>query len=206
MNKWIAIPVIAVLAVVTVAGGYFLWQQTTKLGEAQAEIVTLEDNVSTLEGNVSTLQGKLTDSEAEVSDLEVEVSDLEGKASDLSSELEEKQQQLGDVQRIVDSLAPKVQMQQLLGEFSNKRGRTLLENPTLTHSEWRRFVMDEFRMDMAKYLKAVDDPALRVGYEKAIIWEVDGWHIHLEEFDKLLTFLSELIEVDINELQAALAD
>jgi len=155
---------------------------------------------------LQSVKSQLNSAQAEVSDLEVEVSDLEGKASDLSSELEEKQQQLGDVQRIVDSLAPKVQMQQLLGEFSNKRGRTLLENPTLTHSEWRRFVMDEFRMDMAKYLEAVDDYALRVGYEKAIIWEVDGWHIHLEEFDKLLTFLSELIEVDINELQAALAD
>jgi len=49
MNKWIAIPVITVLAIALIGGGYFLWQQTDKLGDAEDEIVVLEDNVSSLE-------------------------------------------------------------------------------------------------------------------------------------------------------------
>ncbi len=52
MNKWIAIPVITILAVGIFAGVYFLWQQTSNLGEAESEIVALEGNVATLEGNV----------------------------------------------------------------------------------------------------------------------------------------------------------
>ncbi len=46
MNKWIAIPVIATLAVGIIVGGYFLLQQNNKLTEAESEIVALEGNVS----------------------------------------------------------------------------------------------------------------------------------------------------------------
>ncbi|MBA7697640.1 hypothetical protein ES703_106307 [subsurface metagenome] len=82
MNKWIAIPVITVLAVGIIAGGYFLWQQTSKLGDAESEIVTLEGDVSTLEGNVSTLEG-------DISTLEGNVSTLEGNVSTLETDLAE---------------------------------------------------------------------------------------------------------------------
>ena len=80
MNKWIAIPVIAVLAVGLIVGGYFLWQQTSKLGEAESEIVALEGDVSALEGDVATLEG-------DVSTLEGDVSTLEGNVSTLESDL-----------------------------------------------------------------------------------------------------------------------
>ncbi len=83
MNKWIAIPVIAVLAVGIIVGGYFLWQQTDKLGEAESEIVALEGNVSTLEGDVSTLEGDVLTLEGDVSTLEGNVSTLEGNVSTL---------------------------------------------------------------------------------------------------------------------------
>ncbi len=83
MNKWVVIPVIAILAVGLIVGGYFLWQQTDKLGESESEIVALEGNVSTLEGTVSTLQGQLADSEATVATLEGNVSTLEGEVSTL---------------------------------------------------------------------------------------------------------------------------
>ena len=77
MNKWIAIPVIAVLAIGIIVGGYFLWQQNNKLAdtltEAESEIVTLEGNVSTLEGNVSTLEGNVSTLEGELADSDAEV-------------------------------------------------------------------------------------------------------------------------------------
>ncbi len=89
MNKWIAIPVIAVLAVGIIVGGYFLWQQTDKLGEAESEIVTLEGSVSILEGNVSTLEGNVSTLEGNVSTLEGNVSTLEGNVSTLGTDLAE---------------------------------------------------------------------------------------------------------------------
>ncbi len=80
MKKWIAIPVIAILAVGVIVCGVFLWQQTTKLGDAQTEIVTLEGDVATLEGDVATLEG-------DVATLEGNVATLEGTVSTLSAEL-----------------------------------------------------------------------------------------------------------------------
>ena len=77
MNKWIAIPVITILAFGIIAGGYFLWQQTSNLGEAESEIVALEGNVATLEGNVSTLEGNISTLEGNISTLEGNVSTLE---------------------------------------------------------------------------------------------------------------------------------
>jgi len=82
MNKRVAIPVITVLAVGVIATGYFVVQQSNKLGEAGSEIVALEENVSALEENVSTL-------EESGSVLEVELSDLEAKVSTLEAALEE---------------------------------------------------------------------------------------------------------------------
>lgn len=144
--------------------------------------------------------------QAELESVKSQLNSAQAEVSDLSSELEKRQGQLEDVQQILDSLEPKLQMQQLLGEYINKQGWSWLESPDFTWSEWVDFARDEFRIDMAKYLDAVDDPALRVRYENAVIWEADSWTTDFEEFDKLLTFLSELIEADTNELQAALAD
>jgi septal ring factor EnvC (AmiA/AmiB activator) len=77
MNKWIAIPVISVLAVAVIGGGYFLWQQISKLGDAESEIITLEDNVAALEGEVASLEGNVAALEGDVAGLEGDVSTLE---------------------------------------------------------------------------------------------------------------------------------
>ncbi|MBT9141475.1 MAG: Peptidyl-prolyl cis-trans isomerase B [Dehalococcoidia bacterium] len=89
MNKWIAIPVIAVLVIGIIVIGYFLWQQTDKLEEAESEIVALE-------GNVSALQTNLTESEATVSSLgaqlavaNAEIVALEGNVAALQTNLTE---------------------------------------------------------------------------------------------------------------------
>ena len=73
MNKWIAIPVITVLAIAVIVTGYFVVQQANKLREAESEIVALEDSASTLEDNVSLQEGKLTDLEAKLSTLETDL-------------------------------------------------------------------------------------------------------------------------------------
>jgi len=88
MNKWIAIPVIAVLAVALIVVGVFLWQQTDKLGEARDDIAALEDNVATLEGNVADLEGDLAATQSELAatrtGLAVTLSDLAATQSDLA--------------------------------------------------------------------------------------------------------------------------
>ncbi len=111
MNKWIAVPVITILAVGIIVGGYFLWQQTSKLGEAESEIVALEGNVSTLEGNVSTLEGNvatletdLAESEATVSTLEGNVSTLEGNVSTLEGNVSTLETDLAESEATVSTL------------------------------------------------------------------------------------------------------
>lgn len=92
MNKWIAIPVIAVLAVGLIVGGYFLLQQNNKLTddlkEADAEIVALEGDVSTLEGDVSTLEGDVSTLEGTVSTLQTDLTGSEAEVSTLEADLE----------------------------------------------------------------------------------------------------------------------
>ncbi len=94
MNKWIAIPVIAVLAVGVIVTGYLLMQQTTKLGEAESEIVTLEGNVSTLEGNVSTLEENVLSLETDLAGSEATVSTLQTDLASANSTIKNLQ---GDV-------------------------------------------------------------------------------------------------------------
>ena len=95
--KWLAITVIIILAIATIGGGYFYWQQTSKLAEANSEIVALEGNaaslegkVSSLEGNVSTLETNLADSEATVAtlgtDLEAANAEIDGLQADVSTQ------------------------------------------------------------------------------------------------------------------------
>jgi hypothetical protein len=96
MNKRIAISVITVLAVGVSAAGYFVVQQSNKLGETESEIVALEQNVSALEENVSTL-------EENGSVLEVELSDLEAKVSTLEAALEEANDDVELQQKLVGS-------------------------------------------------------------------------------------------------------
>lgn len=95
MNKRIAISVITVLAVGVSAAGYFVVQQSNKLGEAESEIVALEDNVSALEENVSTLEESGSVLEVELSDLEAKVSALEAALEEANDDVELRQKLVG---------------------------------------------------------------------------------------------------------------
>ena len=61
MNKWIAlaIPIIIVLAIGVIVTGTLYSQESDKLKEAQAEIVTLEGNVSALEVDLANAEARV---------------------------------------------------------------------------------------------------------------------------------------------------
>lgn len=114
MNKRIAIPVIAVLVIVLIVGGYFLWQQTSKLTD---ELTEAESEIATLEGNVATLETKLADSEAEVSTLEAALSGAQSRISSLQSDLttaesdrDSLKQEAGSLRLRMSSLSEEVAM------------------------------------------------------------------------------------------------
>ena len=131
--KWLAITVIIILAIVLAGGGYFLWQYITELDEAEAEIVTLEGNVSSLEGDVSTLEGdvavlekELADSEAEVSTLEADLSEAQSQISSLQSDLTAAQAKVNELEdfkwelgSLWDSLKPKLTLGAAILNFWN---------------------------------------------------------------------------------------
>jgi len=77
MNKWIAIPVIAVLVIGIVVVAVIMTQRIGKLNDelsdAKVEIAALMSQVSNLEKSVSSLQGKLGDSENKASALQADL-------------------------------------------------------------------------------------------------------------------------------------
>jgi len=77
MRKFIAIPLIVILAVGVGVFTYFYLQEANRLQDAQSEIAALEEDVSSLEGNVSSLEGNVSSLEARLSDSEATVSSLE---------------------------------------------------------------------------------------------------------------------------------
>ena len=90
MNKWVAIAVMVVLALGLIVSEYFLWQQTSALGDARSEIADLDENVktleetkATLEGNVATLQSDLAATESDLAATERNVATLEGNVTTL---------------------------------------------------------------------------------------------------------------------------
>jgi len=171
----------------------------SQLGSAQADVSDLKVEVSDLKAEGSVLKVK-------VSDLEAAVSDLEAEGKDLNSKLEKRLGQLDEVQQICDSLEPKLQIQQLLGEYLNKQAWSRIKGSSVSFAEYRDFAHEIFRIDMEKYLEAVDDFSLRIAYEKAVIWKTDGWTTNYANYEKLLGLLGELIEADRNKLRAASAD
>jgi serine protease Do len=85
MNKWVIIPIIAILTIGTIANGLFYLQESSKLKNAESEIAALKDNVPTLEDGISTLEGNLSAVEGDVSTLEGGISTLGGNISALES-------------------------------------------------------------------------------------------------------------------------
>ncbi len=87
MSKWVVIPIVAILAVGTIANGVLYAQESGRLEDAQSKIALLEGNFSTLEGDVSTLAGNYSALEGNVSGLEGNLSALEGNYSALESDV-----------------------------------------------------------------------------------------------------------------------
>ena len=106
MNKWawVVIPIIVILAAVTVTNGVFYFQESSKLKDAQSQITALEGNVSTLEGGVSGLQGDVFSLEGGVSALEGNVSTLEDNISTLGGDVFTLQGGVSGLQGDVSSL------------------------------------------------------------------------------------------------------
>ena len=164
MNKRIAIPVIAVLAIVLIVGGYFLWQQTSKLTdeltEAKSEISALEGNVSTLEGNVATLETKLADSEAEVSTLEADLSAAQSRISSLQSDLTTAESERDSLKQEADSLSLRVSsLSEEVGSLSEEI--TLLAGSLElyrdTYGEMYSGVQPPYLLSLERYVRLINN-------------------------------------------------
>ncbi len=121
MNKWLAIPVIAVLVVGLIVGGYFLSRQAAKLGEAESEIVALEGDVSALEVNVTTLAGDITALAGNVSTLETELAESAATAATLAADL-------GTANSTVSNLRSDLSTQQMIN-LSLSSGLKMVKDP-----------------------------------------------------------------------------
>jgi hypothetical protein len=75
MNKWIAIvlPIISILLMGVLVLGVVYFREANKLNDVQAEIVTMEGDISILESNISVLEVDLVDAKAVVLALEAEL-------------------------------------------------------------------------------------------------------------------------------------
>ncbi len=105
MNKWISILIITILVVGIIVSGYFLWQQTGELGEAESEIGALEGNITTLEGDVLTLEGNMSALETDIGESEATVSTLEEKIGIANSTITELHSDVSTQQTINSSLS-----------------------------------------------------------------------------------------------------
>lgn len=156
MNKWMAIPVITVLALGVIAVGYLYWQQTSKLGDAESEIVTLEGNVDTLEGNVATLEGNVDTLESDVATLEGNVTTLEGnvatlegdvttlevEVSTLETDLADSEAQVSSMQSSLATATAKVSSQQTINSALSAELKTVKDprhfSSTQELADWLR--------------------------------------------------------------------
>ena len=83
MNKWVAIPILVILAIGTIANGVLYFQASGQLDDTKSLLASLEGNVTSLEGNVSTVQGSVSGLEGDVAAVEGNVSDILGNVSSL---------------------------------------------------------------------------------------------------------------------------
>jgi S1-C subfamily serine protease len=87
MNKWIAIPIIVILAIGTITNGVFYLQESSRLKDAESEVVALQEDVATMEEDIATMEGAVSTMGGNLSALEGDVSVLEGDASVLEGDV-----------------------------------------------------------------------------------------------------------------------
>jgi len=89
MNKWIAIPIIGIMAVGFTITGVFYLQDTNKLDDAQNTITNLQGDVSDLKGDLAAAERNLTASEVTSLTLQEELLDSTTRVTTLETELDE---------------------------------------------------------------------------------------------------------------------
>ena len=89
MNKWIAIPIIGIMAVGFTITGVFYLQDTNKLDDAQNAITNLQGDVSDLKGDLAAAERNLTASEVTSLTLQEELLDSTTRVTTLETELDE---------------------------------------------------------------------------------------------------------------------
>jgi|TARA_B100000315_G_C14569395_1_gene584691 hypothetical protein len=96
MNKWIAIPIIGIMAVGLTITGVFYLQEANKLDDAQNAIANLQGDVSDLKGDLAAAERNLTIAEADLTASEVtsltlkeELLDSTTRVTTLETELDE---------------------------------------------------------------------------------------------------------------------
>lgn len=204
--KWLAITVITILAFALAVEGYFLWQYTTELDEAEAEIVTLEGNVSSLEGDVSTLEGDVAVLEKELADSEAEVSTLEADLSEAESQIETLQDSVAAAQALYDTLKSDLNisltsLDEILELAINDFRQT-----------WALFIGDDaeyYRLSALEggLVYSVDDAELTQLWEDMERYTVEGNDAKFDESYALYYLrLAELLEEGIKAIEAQLSE
>ena len=124
MNKWVAIPIIIILAAATITNGVFYFQESSKLKDTQSQLAALEadlfdlgGSLSTLEGGVSSLEGSFSSLDEDVSTLGSNLSGIEGDVSTLGGDISTLEGGLSGLQGDVSALEGGVSS--LEGSFSS---------------------------------------------------------------------------------------
>ncbi len=104
MNKWVAIPIVIVLAAATISNGVFYLQESSKLKEARAQIAFLEGNLSAVEGDVSALESDVSALGGNVFALEGDISALEGNLSAVEGDVSALESDVSAVEGNVSAL------------------------------------------------------------------------------------------------------
>ncbi|MFC1865164.1 trypsin-like peptidase domain-containing protein [Chloroflexota bacterium] len=118
MNKWVLIPILVLLAIVSVANGVFYLNESSKLKETQSQLATLGIDLSDLEGNLSIIESgfsilredvanvdaDLLDSKGDISSLESNYSALDGNVSSLNGDLSDVKRSLSSIEGNLSTL------------------------------------------------------------------------------------------------------
>ncbi len=128
MNKWVAIPIIALLAAGTITNGYFYLQESGKLEDTQSQVATLEQNISTLLTSMATLEGGISDLEVDISAIGEGISETDSFISDLLVDISQLETLSCAIQDVVTILEPSVVRIDVRGFFGIGSGSGVIFN------------------------------------------------------------------------------
>ena len=237
MSKWVAIPIMVVLALAVGAGVFLYMQQTTKLEETESDLAVTQSNLAVTKSNLAateselettentleeteddladtqselaTTQSDLADAESQISSLNSKVSSLQSEVSGVKSDLAAVQSEYStfesDVTSLWESLLKKLELEQQLMKFMG----TIYEEGT---SELRQEQITIFK-SVAPLVDDINDGELTrlwaetwPSYLQETTEDEQTLWLMFEEFSDFIDRVSTLIEDDLDELHALLAD